>query len=80
MTTEEKLKHVRFQIKWYTDEAEKNLLCAQAHRLCEAELVEAIEGLKPDCLCNYAIEMFDGIHHDQRCALYKETELEGQAV
>ena len=32
------------------------------------------------CLCWHAIEMFDGIHHDQRCQFYKPAQPEQGAV
>jgi hypothetical protein len=45
MTLEDKLKHVRFQIKWYSEQIEKNQLTVDAHRKLETELVETIKAL-----------------------------------
>ena len=47
MTLEEKLEHVRFQVKWYTKEIEKHQLAVDAYRKEETELVKVIEAMKP---------------------------------
>jgi hypothetical protein len=43
MTTQEKLEHVRFQIKWYTEQREKNQLAIEGYRKLAVELEEILE-------------------------------------
>lgn len=45
MSLEAKLEHVRFQIKWYSEQIEKNQLAVDANRKLEAELAKVIEAL-----------------------------------
>ena len=45
MTLEEKLAHVRFQIKWYSNEVDKSQLAVDAHRKLETELIATIKAL-----------------------------------
>jgi UDP-glucose 4-epimerase len=37
-------------------------------------IIDSVAPASRDCLCRHAIEMFDGIHHDQRCQYYKPTQ------
>lgn len=46
MSLEDKLKYVRFQIKWYSTEIEKNQLAVDANRKLEDDLVKTIEAMR----------------------------------
>ena len=47
MTLEQKLEHVRWQIKWYGEQIEKHQLAIDAYIKEETELVKVIEAMKP---------------------------------
>jgi hypothetical protein len=46
MTLEQKLEHVRSQIKWYSEQIEKNQLAIAAYSKEATELVKVIKAMK----------------------------------